>query len=269
MDTTALAGKFARIGARLKVTDRPARLRWGMPAVALRLDILEDREGEYFEAVPDQARAIEVTVLDVQPDDRHLLLLVREGSEKHKFLCGHDERHWFVAAVPEEAPVGNVRQAKEALKPGPVIDAQARNRLGSRARNLRKNAAYKRQGEWFFLPAPGVRVVEKLVLRHEPLRRGAGKPHWCDHLYRIGGEDVWVTGRYPNGVTPVEYRRILDQEKGADKWPWRAMKRDPRVFVRGRVRHADHRTIVLHGWHQVVMNTETQALAMRDLAFLD
>ena len=41
------------------------------------------------------------------------------------------------------------------------------------------------------------------------------------------------------------------------------------VFVRGKVRHPDHKTIVLHGWHQVLMNTETQAVAMRHVAFID
>ena len=69
-------------------------------------------------------------MLDVQPADRHLLLMVREGGEKPKFLCGHDERHWFVAAVPESAPVGTVRAAKEALKPAEVRTRQARLGLG-------------------------------------------------------------------------------------------------------------------------------------------
>jgi hypothetical protein len=30
---------------------------------------------------------------------RHLLLMARSWT-KDKFLCGHDERHWFVCAVP-------------------------------------------------------------------------------------------------------------------------------------------------------------------------
>ena len=47
------------------------------------------------------------------------------------------------------------------------------------------------------------------------------------------------------------------------------MRRNMGVYVRGRVRHADHRTIVLNDWHSVLMNTEVQAKAMRNLAFLD
>src|SRR5262245_58068845 len=170
MDTDTLDAKFTRIGARLKVAERPAaRVR---TSGLVSLDVRSDRKGEFFEIARQPEAGAEVAVLDVQPADRHLLLLVREGGEKHKFLCGHDERHWFVAGIPESAPVGTVRQAKEALKPAEVQTAQARQGLGAKARGRRKNAAYVRQGEWFFLPAPGLAVDEKLVLRNEPLRRG-------------------------------------------------------------------------------------------------
>ena len=47
------------------------------------------------------------------------------------------------------------------------------------------------------------------------------------------------------------------------------MRRNPGVYVRGRVRHADHATITLHGWHRVLMNTEGQSKAMRNVPFLD
>ena len=40
------------------------------------------------------------------------------------------------------------------------------------------------------------------------------------------------------------------------------------MFVRGKVRHADHKTVDVDCWHQVVMNTENQA-AMRHIAFID
>jgi hypothetical protein len=136
MDTVDLMRKFARIGARLKVADRPSR-RFRPAAGALSLDVQADRDGEFFEVAPPRGADPEVAVLDVRPADRHLLLMVREGGEKHKFLCGHDERHWFVAAVPEAAPVGTVRQAKEALKPAEVQVAQGRRGLRAGARDRR------------------------------------------------------------------------------------------------------------------------------------
>ena len=45
--------------------------------------------------------------------------------------------------------------------------------------------------------------------------------------------------------------------------------RDPELFAKGAIRHPDHATVVLNGWHRVVMNTEQGARAMRHVAFLD
>jgi hypothetical protein len=269
MDTSNLTTKFARIGARLKVTDRPSNRRRVASGV-ISLDVQEDGDGEFFEVARSPGSEPEVAVLDVQPPDRHLLLLVRDGTEKQKFLCGHDERHWFVAAIPESAPVGTVRQAKEALKPDEVCGAQARQGLRANARDRRKNAAYRRQGEWFFLPVLSMRVDEKLVLRHEPITRGnGGKPHWVEFCYRTGGETVYVCRRHPSGVSEKEYQQILTGNPEAKSWGWQTMRRNMRVYARGSVRHDDHKTIVLRGWHAVLMNTEVQAKAMASVVFLD
>jgi hypothetical protein len=45
--------------------------------------------------------------------------------------------------------------------------------------------------------------------------------------------------------------------------------RDPEVYAKGAVRHPDHATIRLVGWHRVLMNTEQGARAMRHVAFID
>ncbi len=268
MDTLFLNKKFERIGARLKIVDRP--LRRLRTTGLLTLDIGEDRRGEFFEITPQLGANPEVEVLDVQPADRHLLLLVREDSIKNKYLCGHDERHWFVAGIPESAPVGTVRQAMEALQPVEVRSAVARNRVSGMSRNRRKNAAFIRQGEWFFIPASNISIEEKLVLQNEPLSRGnGGKPHWVEFCYRTGGETVYVCSRHPNGVSDSRYHKILSDNSKAKGWGWRTMRRNPGVYVRGRVRHPDHATITLQGWHRVVMNTENESRAMRNVAFLD
>jgi hypothetical protein len=268
MDTNLLDIKFSRMGARLKFASRlPGRNR---TASVISLDVQTDRNGEFFEITRQPGVDVEIAVLDLQPGDRHLLLLVREGKEKSKCLCGHDERHWFVAGIPEKAPVGTVRQAKEALKPAEIQTAQASKGLRAKVRNRRKNAAFIRQGEWFFLPALGFTVDDKLVMKNEPLSRGNGsKPHWAEYCYRTGGETVYVCHRYPNGVTEDQYKAILAGDPNAKKWVWRPMRRNPGVYVKGRIRHADHATITLTGWHQVLMNTESQSKTMRNVAFLD
>jgi len=267
MDAKRLSEKFETIGARLKVVDQPSRRFSGR---GFSLDVRQDGRGEFFEIFRRTDSNAEPEVLDVQRGDRHLLLLVRDGEEKSKFLCGHDERHWFVAGIPEKAPVGTVRQAKDALKPPDVRNAEARVHIKQSARNRRKNAAFVRQGEWFFLPDTEIVVDEKLVLLNEPLRRGnGGKPHWVDCCFRTGGELVYVCGRHPNGVTMAKYRSLIAKNAKAKNWGWMTMRRNPGVYVRGRVRHADHATITLHSWHRVVMNTENESKAMRNVAFLD
>jgi len=47
------------------------------------------------------------------------------------------------------------------------------------------------------------------------------------------------------------------------------MTRDPELYAKGAVSHPDHNTVVLHGWHRVLMNTEQGARAMEHVVFLD
>ena len=69
-----------------------------------RIDIRLDGRGEYFDLrFAGGEGVVELEVIDARPRDRHLLPLARIGEDKSKFLCGHDERHWFVAAIPEAA----------------------------------------------------------------------------------------------------------------------------------------------------------------------
>jgi hypothetical protein len=149
--TEVLERRFAAMGARMKVAG-PAR---GTP----RIDVRSDGRGEYFDIrFAGSGEPAGVEVVDVAPRDRHLLLLVRQGAEKSKFLCGHDERHWFVAAVPEVGGVSGVATAKAALQPASVRRVVARKRPNDAFR--RRNSAYVRQGEWFFVPEPTFRVPE-------------------------------------------------------------------------------------------------------------
>jgi hypothetical protein len=70
-------------------------------------------------------------------------------------------------------------------------------------------------------------------------------------------------------LTERERRSLLQQNPTAAKWNWQALQRDPTVFVRGKVSHADHATVYLEGWHRVAVNTENQSRAMASVAFLD
>jgi hypothetical protein len=262
-----LETKFARIGARAKLEERPPT-RWNTDAVSL--DVQRDGQGEFFLIRTRSDMELRIEVVDAQPDERHLLLMVEEGRAKQKFLCGHDEREWFVAAVPEVPGVRDVETAMEALKPEEVREAQAHKKVRTRDRNRRKNEAYVRQGEWFFLPEPDLEVDEKRVLHHEPFSRGNGsKPHTAEFCYRTGGETVYVCSYHPNGLLPAEYESLIARDPNARNWYWQTRQRDPEMYVRGRISHPDHKTVVLRCWHRVRMNTENQSRAMRHVRFLD
>jgi hypothetical protein len=260
MSSETLERRFAAVGARLRVPATP----WiGQP----RIDVRSDEHGEYFDLqFASGNRTVSLEVVDVQPKDRHLLLLTRVGGEKSKFLCGHDERHWFVAAVPEAARgVTGVATAKAALQPEAVRDVVERKRPKDPFR--RRNPAYVRQGEWFFIPAEDVDPPERLVLRNEPLTRGNGTPHLMQFAYRRGGETVYVNRRHPTGISEWRYSQLSREERRNGGWS--RLVRDAEVYAKGSIRHPDHATLHLGSWHQVLMNTEGAAKAMRHVAFID
>ena len=258
------------MGARLKVREIDPR-RWDAGNYAV--DIQSDRHGQFFELrIPEALReSLELSVMQSESKQRHLLLAVRNTKAKRqldRFLCGHDEREWFVAAVPGHA--SSVRQAMDALQPEAVQNALTHHQVSFKERYRRKNPAFRRQGEWFFLPEPSLAVDPRLILHHEPIRRGLGKPHIVEELFRDGGKRVYVSRQRPNGVTEHEYQALLrDDTNDAALWRWQSMTRDPTVYARGKVRHPDHATITLPVWHRVLMNTETQSRTMANLAFLD
>lgn len=261
-----LAHKFERLGGRVKFD----LLKDG----ELRLDVRRDEEGEFFDLRFNPRAVSDLQALDVQPRDRHLLLMARlpeqpREFQKQKFLCGHDERAWFVAAVPNAGGVSTIRTAMEALKPRAVRLRQNRLEVPFRERNRRRNEAFVRQGEWFFLPSPGFRPSAFIVLHNEPIRRGNGKPHVCEFLCRSGGEIVYVSPEHPNGLTEPQYRRLVQGNPKLANLRWTTMRRNPNTYVKGRVRHADHQTVTLADWHWVAMNTESLAPSMRNVAFLD
>lgn len=272
MNTQWIERHFDRMGARITVERprKPANRSWWKPPESYSLDVQRNRSGEQFVLTVPEAieRDVEFSVLQVKPERRHLLMMARRQgqSEIDRFLCGHDEREWFVAAVP--GAVSTVAGAMESLKPAAVLHMQARLGLDARARNQRKNRAFRRQGEWFFLPV-GIDVDAASVLRNEPIARSGGKPHIVEMLYRSGGERVYVCDRHPSGVSAAHYKRLLSQRPSAKGWNWQERFRDANVYAKGTIRHPDHKTITLHEWSLVLMNTENKSRTMQHVAFID
>ncbi|HOO57151.1 MAG TPA: hypothetical protein PLN69_10030 [bacterium] len=302
MNTRLIKDKFEKIGARVRIEkmadnrNEARSSRWDLwgPFVTfengkavindeppeesdtpnIRIDVAKDRKGEIF--LIEAGDAVDVRVMDCVPRNRHLLLFVKSDLTNLRFLCGHDERQWYVAAIPDsDKPASSVSGAIEALKPDLVKTAQKQNRVRRKNRNKRRNKGFVRQGEWFFVPAGDIQVDSRTILRNEPISRGTGsKPHIVEELFRIGGETVYVCGSVPGGITEEERNELFKQvpdnmKEEVRNWNWTVMKRNPEVYARGKVRHKDHRTIVLKDWHRVFMNTEDKSPARKNVVFLD
>ncbi|MFQ6091552.1 MAG: hypothetical protein ACE5OR_02540 [bacterium] len=258
MNRESLRKHFESLGARVKFrpNDRGRRWRPAPPSTPFTIDVREDRRGEYFDIAQGED-APEFELLQVKPRERHLLLYTTDGQ---RFLCGHDERHWYVAAI--EKRVSTIRAAKQALLPAEIWD-QVRHLPPDEVDN-RRNAVFKRQGEWFFVPSPR-QVPEAMILRDEPLQRTPqSKPHICQELYRQGGELVYIVGN--EEYTATEYEERSQKDPSFGKRVRRTMVRNPTVYARGYVRHEDHATIKLEGWHRVFINAE---FTTSSVSFLD
>jgi len=142
------------------------------------------------------------------------------SDNKRHLLAGRDERQLFMCRLPRACTT--VAEAHRALRAPEATEAR-----GVMARTIR-------QGEWFFIPIE--KEVEDTIDRD--VARGklwvyrrasigsfiprAGKPHRADELV----------------VAPVAASRVMH------------------VYVRGRVRHVDHKTVRLPFWVRVVRNRE-------------
>ena len=193
-----------------------------------------------------------------------MLSLQNPGGKPDRFLCGFDEWHWFVAAITGTT----VPEAKDSLMPRTVREVVERAGWRHGDFHRRHTSAFIRQGEWFFVPA-GIDVDPLRIRRGEPLvRPGGGKPHIVDELVRGTGEMVWHhTSHAPNGFTDAQRAALPTEVRRESGWTRRMQVRETgSVLARGAVRHPDHATIYLAGWHRVYINSEVRPAS---LGFLD
>jgi hypothetical protein len=282
MSVTAVANKFKEMGARAKIWD-VSDIKTTLPFI---IDIKKDKQGEFFDI--KVKREVELIVQDIQKKDRHLLLVTRNMAirnrsnkpEVGRYLCGHDERNWFVSAISTGASL--VVQAKEGLKPTILRQVEAKEGIRSkvaqkRHRKLNSGLKIHRQGEFMFMPDNSFMPSDIAIIRNEPLRRGtigrAGNPHTAQYMYRSGGESVWTTTEYntkasAQGLTEGEYRQAVKKDRKAAKAHWTQQRRDANVWVKGKITHKDHATLDLGNvWHKVYVNTENSRTGA--VAFFD
>ena len=123
---------------------------------------------------------------------------------------------------------------------------------------------FLRHGEWLFVPAPGLVVNSNRIRRHAAVHREAPV---VVEFYRTGGEAVYFSASQRRVLTVPQYRKLLRQRPSAVKEDWRIRQRDVANYGRGTVLHPEHRSITLHGWHRILMNTGALAQSLpRDAA---
>jgi hypothetical protein len=191
--------------------------------------------------------------------NRHLVLSASQGSIEDRFLCGHDEQHWFVAGLPDET-AANIQAPMEALKPVLVTTLERRKP----GKHRRKSDVHSRQGEWFFVPCPHASIDPARVEQDGVLIRGAeSQPHVCEFMYR-DGEREHECKRYPKlAFFESEYLEILKTRRKARQWGWRPLPYHPDIYVRGSISHPDHAALRLECWHRAELNLESQPSALR------
>lgn len=278
MSTATLEKDFSRMGARVKVG--PPNRGWGQSR-DFTIDIRRDEEGEFFDIKVNEE--IDMMILDVQKNDRHLLLGVKESKTQFsKFLCGHDERSWFTCAIPESSGAASVFDAKQALKPRELQEIERNGGLKTknthkRHRKLKSGRKIHRQGEFMFIQEPGFNPVNKfpnVVHKNEPLSRNArSKPHMAEFAYRTGGESIRVSDyseETKSGISKERYEQIIkaDPEARNIKWQYRTIA--DAVYVKGRITHRDHKTLDLKDeWYRVMISTEGSAKGAVNVRFVD
>jgi len=164
-----------------------------------------------------------------------------DGNKRH-FLMGVDERQLFIA------------QLRDAVS---TVTA-ARNSLGATVEfhEGKRKMTPGRQGEWFFVKTSSAQEehIEDYIAANRTFiqykknigevhgSRSGGNPHIAD--------EIVVIPRSQN--TEAKFRKRNGKLITEGMFPIRSRT----VFIRGCIRHIDHKTIKYTHWHEVIGNRE-------------
>jgi hypothetical protein len=227
---------------------RRSRREWfrlfpGHRANRIRVDAVDAAQRQAVLTVQETVRAFEARIDASTKPDPHARVLRREGdtlfveqytrSAPQHYLCGQDESHLFIAQLPTSA--SSIARAHALLAPRVPEDYA--------------NQSNTRQGEWFFFATTQVDKdeLERLDVLGYGIKKDVGIAE-AARLRRAGR---------PHVVTEL---RLL---KGSLDRPGK------RIFVRGHVRHPDHRTLHFPDWHRVLPNREISDRRPRGVLWVD
>ena len=290
----SLVKQFGKLGLVLKILKTPMggrRANKDIFQMDIKRKVIGTRRFEWFEIYPGHKSNI-IHVLDVDNKLNQLLLLVKEaprefeveeskswskksvdarraqlqnsrtkfvetekffivtnktfGGNRH-FLMGVDERQLFVAQLKDG--VTNIDEARKQLGNTVIFHEGPRRMTPSR------------QGEWFFVRATEKQeeILELLIkkkrifiLEKESIGKHAGRPRGNPHT----ADELVVLPAKESIIVEAQSSKWAKENKDLTKVKAIYPIRQKEVFVRGCVRHKDHKTIKYTHWHQVILNNE-------------
>jgi len=207
----------------------PVNNKWGRSAFMNE----EDREQFFQEFITRMSRFTnEIKRSDIVHQDGEWVIIRRTPARKRHFLMGKDERQLFICQLPKL--VKTMPEAYDSLKQPTILLAEGKN----------KNVI--RQGEWFFVNATGVEMEKiKRLLKDKKVDIKRGQ-----NIGAIAQDRLFIAGN-PHVADEI----IVIPSKFLMRG-WSVM--ETQLFVKGCVRHHDHKTIVCGNWRRCLRNTEVQ-----------
>jgi hypothetical protein len=182
-----------------------------------------------------------------QRNGRYFYKQPTQEAKRH-YLMGMDERHYFVCQLPK--PATTVSDAHRVLKNETVTETEKKGKVG-------------RQGEWFFVqPTQSERnAIEKairgnraIVKKKAPIGRefgfNIGRPHTADELVVV----AVATGKMVKDRVETRHRQNPQTILSATETQIPEVIRT--VFIKGKVKHVEHKAVEFLDWVRVYRNTE-------------
>jgi len=286
----SLVKRFYEVGLILKISDKPLvrRVNKEIFQMTIKREVKGTRRTEWFEIYQGNSKNY-AQILDTDLKSKQVLLLVKEkerefevterkrynadivrnnlinakvkfketarhfiitrktsGRARH-FLMGVDERQLFIAQL--NTGVTNIIEAKKQLGNTVLFHEGARKMTPGR------------QGEWFFVEATKEQedilnlLLDKkriFVLEKESIGKHAGKPKGNPHI----ADELVVLPDKEKIIVEAQSSKWANKNKDLSVVKPIYSIRKKEVFVRGCVRHKDHKTIKYTKWHQVILNNE-------------
>jgi len=276
-----LVGMFKRVGLFLQILNEPIRKGVNLEKI-FQIDIKGENKNnhrnEKFRIYPGTNPEIRINVINTDQEKKQLILQVKEpevtfkqiyqlgykeridkymndptariidnktveltqttSAEDRTFLMGVDERQLFITQLRQKCRT--VDEAHHFLKRNVIRFANNRSAIGT-----------SRQGEWFFIETnQSIRDdIEMKIKRTEAfikhkqnigdiLGRSGGNPHIADEIAILPRIDDHksIESKNRSRIVSPHFRH--------------------RVFVKGNVRHKDHKTVHFRNWREVIINNE-------------